>query len=153
MSHPGCSSRNAFAPAPASGSAAWTVLQILRLQIQSQIAPERHSWQRGLAMASSVWGMAEGPQVFAALAEMLDQMGRSRRSIFRFSNPDCRGCAAMMTAHETHFLQIISLVSRAETEKVERLAFLLCEANDATGLLLVAGRLSKLLPAPATVRS
>lgn len=152
MSHPGCSARSAFAPAPAPGRVSWTLLQVLRLQIQSQIAPERHSWQRGLAMASSDWGTAEGPQVFAALAEMLAQMGRSRRSIFRFSNPDCRGCAAMMTAHEALFLQIIALMSRAQPDKAERLAFLLCEANDTTGLIRVAGQLSGLLPAGTKVR-
>ncbi|ETD82878.1 hypothetical protein ACTTAF_00440 [Rhodobacter capsulatus] len=152
MSHPGCSSRNAFGPAPAPGSYPWTLLQILRLQIQSQIAPERHSWQRGLALASSVWGEIEGPQVFAALAGMLDRMGRSRRSMFRFSNPDCSGCAAVMTAHESLFLQIITLMWQRQSEKAERAAFLLCEANDISGLVQAATRLVQVLPTRAAAR-
>ena len=152
MSHPGCSSRTAFGPAPAPGSHPWALLQILRLQIQSQIAPERHSWQRGLALAASVWGRIEGPQVFAALAEMLEQMGRSRRSMFRFSNPDCSGCAAMMTAHESLFLQIVTLIWQGQVEKAERSAFLLCEANDVSGLVQAGTRLALVLPSEAAAR-
>lgn len=152
MSHPDCSPRTAFGPAPAPGSYPWALLQILRLQIQSQIAPERHSWQRGLALAGAIWGQVEGPQVFAALAGMLDRMGRSRRSMFRFSNPDCSGCAAMMTAHESLFLQIITLTLRAQDDKAERVAFLLCEGNDISGLVQAAVRLAQLLPSEAAAR-
>lgn len=150
----GCSShRSAHAKAPAGDSLAGQLLQVLRLQIQSQIQPERHGWQRGLGLAAAIWGPVQGPQVFAAVAAMLDEMGRSRRSMFRFSNPDCPGCAAAMTAHETLFLQSFTLVLNDAPDKAQRTAFLLCEGNPCPGFLAAAERLAGVIPSPLSIPS
>lgn len=145
---PCASHRAAHAKAPARDSLAGLVLQILRLQIQSHIQPERHGWQRGLALATAKFGPVEGPQVFAAIAGMLAEMSRARRSIFRFSNPDCPGCAASMTAHESLFLQCLTLVRTESPDKAERAAFLLCEANPCPGFLAATTHLAGLIPSP-----
>ena len=148
----GCPShRSAFAKAPAADSLPGHVLHILRLQIQSQIQPGRQGWQRGLGLATQVWGPVEGPQVFAAVAAMLDEMGRARRSTFRFSNPDCAGCAATMTAHEALFLQCFTFLRQAARDKAERSAFLLCEANPCPGFLAATERLARGLPSSLPV--
>jgi len=138
----------ACAKAPARDSLAGQLLQILRLQIQSQIQPERHGWQRGLALANALWGPVQGPQVFAAVAAMLEDMSRARRSIFRFSNPDCPGCAATMTAHESLFLQCFTLMRAEAPDKARRSAFLLCEANPCPGFLAATERLAGVIPSP-----
>ena len=143
--------RSGFAKAPRRDSLAGQVLQILRLQIQSQIQPERHGWQRGLGLAHALWGPVQGPQVFAAVAAMLEEMSAARRAMFRFSNPDCAGCAAMMTAHESLFLQCFTLMRAQAPDKAQRSAFLLCEANPCPGFLAAAERLAGLLPFPLSL--
>lgn len=147
------SSPRGFAAAPASGRTEWHLLQILRLQIQSHVLPDRNGWQRGLTQAQRVWGTETGPQVFAALAEMLAQMSRARRSIFEFSNPDCASCASRMTAHESLLLQSLSLLRASAPTKARAVAFLLCESNPCGGFIAAAERLTQLLHCTETVRS
>ncbi|MFD2174715.1 hypothetical protein [Rhodobacter lacus] len=152
MSDPkGCACRHIErAKAPACDDLSGQVLQILRLQIQSQILPQRRGWQRGLRLASALWGAEKGPQVFAAIAAMLDEMGRARQSIFRISNPDCPGCAATMTAHETLIVQCFRLLQSGAQDKAKRCAFLLCEANPCAVFLAMTERLVTLVPAASS---
>jgi len=122
-----------------------TVLAIARYYFRSFAEPESQAWIRSLAIARCALGEAHGPQVAVAVLDMVREMRLARRTMFRFSNPECPACANVLCETERHLMRILGAVSRAQKSEAHAHALLLCEGNDPHHLIAAAQELADLL--------
>ncbi|MEL6736478.1 MAG: hypothetical protein AAFO98_11520, partial [Pseudomonadota bacterium] len=67
--------------------------------------------------------------------DVLNEMRMSRQSSFRFSNPRCECCAAMITQDERYLVQVLQNIRNHKLSAATSTAMLLCEGNDSRGFL------------------
>jgi len=77
----------------------------------------------------------EAIKIARTLAETVDAMRLARRSCFHFGNPNCRHCAARLTAEERLFISTFAALRAGHPGTARIHALLLCEGNDPTGFL------------------
>ncbi|WP_108258227.1 hypothetical protein [Mangrovicoccus ximenensis] len=114
------------------------ILGIARHLFDTFGRPGSQSWRHAIAASERLGGP---PGLLTALVEAVEAMCLSRRSVFRFSNPNCPGCAAKLTPHERQFMACLRHVRRGEPDLAARHAFLLCEGNDTRQFLDSIGRI------------
>ncbi len=91
-------------------------------------------------------GREAAPATVFAVFHVIQQMRRSRRSCFRFSNPDCAGCAAQLCAHERLLLNTCRALARGRPDEAAAHAMILCEGNDTGPFLHEMARLARQVP-------
>ncbi|MEM1350709.1 MAG: hypothetical protein AAGF27_00105 [Pseudomonadota bacterium] len=102
------------------------VLHVARFFWQSFATPNSHAWISAMTHAERYFG---GSVAFKVLCTV-QAMRVSRVSCFRFNNPSCKGCAAIVSEHERHFMNTFMAVRAGRRGPAETHAMMLCEGND-----------------------
>ncbi|TCP60922.1 hypothetical protein EV663_10797 [Rhodovulum bhavnagarense] len=134
------------------------VLTIARLFFQSFAFPKSQAWMSAFGRAGQFLSHglvnARSRDVAFAVLGAVQEMRKARKSGFRFSNPDCRCCASLLSDHERHFLEVLRALRRGTRSQAHCAAMLVCEGNPADGLLPAMSDLATLTRArpPSTMR-
>ncbi len=110
-------------------------LAIARYQFQSFAMPELESWSRALPHADRLFGRDAAPGLVCAVQRAVHAMRCARKSVFRFSNPDCGRCAARITGHERLLMNTLRSILADRPSDAEAHAMILCEGNDTRVLI------------------
>lgn len=106
------------------------LLDIARLYWQTFAAPGSQSWIRALKQAQQQFGPSRGGEVGLMILAVVQAMRTSRSSCFRFNNPDCRFCAAIVSEHERQFMNVFRAVRGGHIGPARTHAMILCEGNN-----------------------
>jgi hypothetical protein len=122
-----------------------SVLAILRHYCASFAVPDRHGWIAAISVALADFGDDRGPAMAVAALGVLQSVRRVRRSAFRFNAADCAACSAFVTGHERQIMAALRATLRGQGEAARAHATLLCEGNDAGGVVRAMGVLADLI--------
>ncbi len=120
-------------------------LAIMRCFFSSFADPACQGWLKAARAAETCFAGDEPGARFLSLLRVVQAMRMARRSPFRFSNPDCAGCAAVLTEAERHLMLALRGARRGRLGAARAHALLLCEGGDATGLLAALDALPRAL--------
>jgi|GEM_PF-1871629 len=120
-----------------------SILQIMRLYMQSVSHPSSMAWMAALSGAETAFGPTSGPQIAARTLEVLQQVRMSRKSVFRFNSPTCPCCCQIVTEHERRFMLALDSTNSGAAAKMELI--MLCEGNDVTLALNAINHLNQLI--------
>ncbi len=126
-----------------------SVLTIARYYFVAFADPSSQAWIRASTFARCAFGEARGALVSAAVLDAVQEIRMARRTMFRFSNPECPSCASVLRECERHLLAVIAALTRGQQSEVHAHAMLLCEGNTSEGLIGAASSLASLLPQSA----
>ncbi|MEM7693093.1 MAG: hypothetical protein AAF318_01470 [Pseudomonadota bacterium] len=112
-----------------------TILAIARFYWQAFAIPESQSWLRALHLAEERFGPRLGQDIGLGVLSAVQAMRMSRRSCFQFNNPQCTGCAVIVSEHEQHFMAAFRAIRQGSLRTARTHAMILCEGNDATAML------------------
>jgi len=77
---------------------------------------------------------------------VVHEMRTSRRSCFRFSNPRCAGCSAIVTQDERYLLQLVQHARAGRKSQMASTAMMLCEGNTIDRVIRTAEGFAALFP-------
>ncbi|MDR7124759.1 hypothetical protein [Pseudotabrizicola sp. 4114] len=100
-------------------------------------------------VAHTLFGCHRGGILLAGLTAFVQTMAMSRSENFRYANPFCAGCAAVVTENELHLLSILHHSRRGATGRAMTYALFLCDARPVAALLDAAADLASLAPLTA----
>ncbi|MBL3569967.1 hypothetical protein DSD19_14860 [Rhodovulum sp. BSW8] len=124
------------------------MLTVARHFFQSFAKPQSEGWIRALAAAEQRFrpGMhaASAADMAVRLLAALQELRAARTSGFRFSNPDCPGCAARLTEQERQFMDVLIALRRGKRSKAHAAAMMLCEGNPTDSFLRAMADLAAL---------
>ncbi|MEP3844609.1 MAG: hypothetical protein ABJM43_04625 [Paracoccaceae bacterium] len=125
-------------------------LDIARLFFNTFALPSQQHWIRAFAFAELVFDYESGARLATLILKVLQSIRISRKSVFTFSNPDCPGCARILSEHERRLMIAISSVRRGRPEHARIELMMLCEGNDTTTVMEWLEELAQALPTPAS---
>ncbi len=108
----------------------YTILQLIRLYMQSVSHPQSMAWIAALTNADEAFGRIYGPQIASRTLEVLQHMRLSRRSMFSFNSPTCPSCCQIVTEHERRFMVALECAKAGLTGRANMELIMLCEGND-----------------------
>ncbi|BAQ67730.1 hypothetical protein NHU_00561 [Rhodovulum sulfidophilum] len=124
------------------------VLTVARYYFQSFAFPNSQAWINAFAKAESLFppGMARAgaSEIAVAVLAAVQQMRAARGSGFRFSNPDCPGCARILSPHERQFMEVLVALRRGRRSRAHAAAMLICEGNASETFLVAMSDLAAL---------
>ena len=123
-----------------------TLLAIMRHVFGSFANPSGHGWLRAAAIAEHRLGYEQPGELFLGAVRVVQAIRSARRSPLMFSNPDCDGCAAILTEPERPPIQALMAARRRYPGVAKTHAMLLCEGGDIEPLILALSA----LPNPPT---
>ncbi|MEM6759027.1 MAG: hypothetical protein AAF601_06065 [Pseudomonadota bacterium] len=121
-------------------------LDISRLYFSTFAEPGGQSWMRAIDRAEYVFDHQSGASIASLVLKVIQAIRRSRRSSFQFSNPDCAGCARILTEHERRLIVAISAMRRGRAERAQVELMMLCEGNDTQAVMMWLTELKLALP-------
>lgn len=127
-------------------------LDVARLFFSSFAAPNHHNWVRAFEFAEHVFDHEKGPGMAMSILKVIQAIRTSRTSVFIFSNPDCPGCARILTEHERRLVIAVACARRERFENAQLELMMLCEGNDTSPIMTWLAELSAALPAPCRAR-
>ncbi|MEO9650243.1 MAG: hypothetical protein ABJ360_04015 [Roseobacter sp.] len=107
------------------------VLEIARCYWQTFAVPQSQSWLYAISYAERHFGGTASNKILSAV----QAMRMSRISCFRFNNPVCPECAAIVSEHERQFINTFIAMRSRRRGSAETHAMILCEGNDTRSLL------------------
>lgn len=126
-------------------------LDIARLFFSTFSNPHSQNWMRAIEFAEYAFDHKQGATVAALIMKVIQAIRCSRTSNFTFSNPDCPGCARILTEHERRLVIAIGATRRKRRERAQVEMMMLCEGNETEQVLVWLGELALALPKPARV--
>lgn len=120
-------------------------LGILRCFISTFAEPQSQNWMKGFELAGTAFGAQKGPVIAALLLDLLQAIRRSRQSVFMFSNPNCAGCARILTEHERRLISAINTHRRRRPQATHLQLMMLCEGNSTETALETLDQLTSAL--------
>lgn len=123
-------------------------LDIARLFFSTFAAPQSQNWMRAFEYAEHVFDHGVGPTMAPLILKVIQSIRTSRTSVFTFSNPDCSGCARILTEHERRLMTAITSARYGRTERAHIEMMMLCEGNDTTVVMQWLSQLADALPTP-----
>lgn len=107
---------------------------------------DQAAWVTAMLGSDSFFpGLDSAEKVRRCLA-VVHEMRSSRLSVFRFSNPRCKGCSAIVTRDERYLVQLIQHARAGNASMVASSAMLLCEGNSTDRVIAVAHGFAALFP-------
>ncbi|MEM8576687.1 MAG: hypothetical protein AAGF60_02445 [Pseudomonadota bacterium] len=100
---------------------------------------DQSAWINTVLNADAFFPGPRSAETMREALRVIQHMRAARRSCFRFSNPRCPCCAAIVTADERHLIQMVQHTRATRTSLAASSAMLLCEGHDVTDLLRQAG--------------
>lgn len=114
------------------------ILAIARHYFLTFADPASQAWMRAQMLARCTFEGDHGHKVSDAVLSFVRELRMARNSSFRFSNPDCPGCANILCECERQIMGVIIAVRRNQPSSAHGHALLLCEGNNIDGLLEAA---------------
>ncbi|WP_415918957.1 hypothetical protein [Tateyamaria sp. SN6-1] len=127
-------------------------LGIARLYFSTFATPANHNWMRAIAFAENAFDHDSGANMATLVLRVIQAVRTSRTSVFMFSNPDCPGCARILSEHERRLVTTIACVRRGRHEMAQVEMMMLCEGNDTATVMAWLTELAMALPAPCADR-
>ena len=106
------------------------LLTLARCYFETFAMPETQSWMRCFDLAACHFGADTGAVVSQRLLFALQAMRCSRRSVFGFNAPHCKGCSKIMTEHERRLMTVIKSTRHKQFGTMRMELMMLCEGND-----------------------
>ncbi|WP_147112313.1 hypothetical protein [Tateyamaria sp. syn59] len=129
------------------------ILDVARCYWQTFATPQAQTWLMALHRAEVAFGSEQGPQVALEVLAAVQAMRTTRISCFRFNNPACPHCAAILSEHERQFMFVAQAIRAGRLGPARTHAMLLCEGNDTTRFIQRMSSLADALkPDIATAR-
>jgi len=143
MSAHGCDRRLAPRDTPVAAArfdeVEQTLLTVARYYFQSFAHPATEAWVKAFALAEerfpSSAAQTKASELAVALLAAVQAMRASRKSGFRFSNPDCPDCARILCEQERQFMEVLRALRQDARSRAHASALLLCEGNPTTAFL------------------
>lgn len=117
------------------------VLEVARYYWQTFAQPDTQSWFYALQRAEHSFGGGRGGEIGLEILAAVQAMRMIRMSCFRFNNPTCPGCSAIMSEHERQFMNVFRAMRDGRPGLARTHAMLLCEGNDTDPLIDRMGEL------------
>lgn len=127
------------------------VLAIARHYFLTFAEPGSHAWMRAQMLACCSFDAIHGLLIADAVLGCVREMRLARGSSFRFSNPDCPGCARILCECERQLMSLVIAIRHGRPSAAHVNAMMLCEGNDAEGLMEAVESLVEALNAAAPV--
>ncbi|MEM6890311.1 MAG: hypothetical protein AAF636_19575 [Pseudomonadota bacterium] len=99
---------------------------------------DKAAWVTAILGADSFFPHGSSAEKMRRALSVVQEMRISRKSIFRFSNPRCQTCSAIVTQDEKYLLQLIQAVRKGQISQAASTAMLLCEGNTTEQLIAAA---------------
>lgn len=96
------------------------------------------AWVMTMLSSESFFPGPDSAEKMRRSLAVVHEMRTSRRSMFRFSNPRCQGCSAIVTQDERYLLQLIQNARAGHGSQVASSAMLLCEGNSTERVIAAA---------------
>lgn len=128
-----------------------SLLTIMRYFFQSFAQPHSQGWLQAFRAADTTFPQDRAAGLAMACLTVVQNMRASRRDVFRFSNPDCPGCRAVLCTDERHLVGSVTALRHGNRALAQTHALLLCEGNDTAPMLRAAQQLANLLDDVACV--
>ncbi|MEL6100886.1 MAG: hypothetical protein AAFR68_06170 [Pseudomonadota bacterium] len=113
--------------------------------------PETSAWVYAMLSPTHFFSNGDAAEKLRRCLAVVQDMRTTRRSVFRFSNPRCADCAAIVTQDERHLLQLVQHSRAGRKSHAASSAMLLCEGYDTDGVLRAASCFADIAPAAAIV--
>ncbi|MEM6371235.1 MAG: hypothetical protein AAF727_00420 [Pseudomonadota bacterium] len=110
------------------------------------------AWVTALLGAPSFFPGDDSAETMRCALAVVHEMRTSRRSTFRFSNPRCEACAAIVTEHERHLVQMVQHARAGRGSMMASSAMLLCEGHDTARVCAAAQGFASHVGAPQRAR-
>lgn len=123
------------------------VLTAARFFFLSFAEPAGQAWLSVILASDSIFDGPQHAETMRRTCALVHEVRCSRRSTLRFSNPNCAHCAAIVTEHERHFIQMVQAVRTGNLGAARTSAMLLCEGNNDTRVLRAAHEMTGLFKA------
>ncbi|MEM6441000.1 MAG: hypothetical protein AAF763_15045 [Pseudomonadota bacterium] len=127
-------------------------LQVMRFCFTTFAQPNSQAWIGAQEWAVASAGETKGSKLAFRCMRLVQALRMSRRTPFRFSNPTCPQCRAVVTETERRLMLVVGHLQREERSAAYAEAMLLCEGSAAAPLLAAADALGELLDARAPER-
>lgn len=111
--------------------------------------PESQAWLWAIEGAKAHFPKHMASLIAIAVLDAVQEMRRSRVSMFHFNNPCCDGCARILSEHERHLMSAFVSVRQKKQGTARTSAMMLCEGNDVSGFLAALKHLADLIDAHA----
>lgn len=105
------------------------------------------AWVLAMLSSDSFFPGEDSAEKMRRSLAVVHEMRSSRRSMFRFSNPRCEGCAAIVTQDERYLLQMVQNARAGHSSRVASCAMLVCEGNATDRVIKAAYDFADLVPA------
>lgn len=121
------------------------ILQVMRYFFQSFTQPQSQGWIMAFRVALQHFPHDQAANIGLATLSVVQNMRMSRREAFRFSNPDCKSCSALLCEDERQLIGLVVATRRGQRSRAHTHALLICEGNDTVAVLNAARELSHLM--------
>ncbi|WP_370212163.1 hypothetical protein [Roseovarius sp.] len=126
-------------------------LETIRHMLHSFAAPQSQAWMTAVRCADAGFAPATGPLIATQAMRYIDEVRKSRISVFHFNSAACPPCAAVLTEHERRLMLALHWARRGHPARARLELMLLCEGNEIAHAMARLTALSRALPAPADV--
>lgn len=123
------------------------ILAVARFYWQAFAVPESQSWLLASDTCRRTFPEDVACRIATAVLDSVLAMRRSRSSCFHFNNPNCPGCAEILSEHERQFMNVFSAVHAHRKGPARTHAMILCEGACSDDFLASLAELSSMLPA------
>lgn len=118
------------------------MLAIFRQFLLAYTDVKQLHWERAFEITVTAYGTKDGPNIAFALLKVLQAVRTERRTVFRFVNPCCENCAALLSDYERHLMRTISFVRKGDMTSAQMEALILCEGFDTRPTLQAVNELN-----------
>ena len=129
------------------------VLQVLRFICVTYAKPQAHSWEQALAMAADAFGPAVGGEVAVAVMQLMRAIRVTRRTTFRFRDPNCACCRTRLSDVEAKVITLVRAARKDPLRPARVDALILTEGGPTAAVLAEADRLAGVLERRLTARA
>lgn len=112
--------------------------------------PETCAWVHAVLSPTSFFSDGNAALKLRRSLAVVQEMRCARRSVFRFSNPRCLACSAIVTQDERHLLQLVQYSRAGRKSHAASSAMLLCEGHDTRDVLRAAELFAEVTSSKAT---
>ena len=103
------------------------------------------AWLTAILASDSIFPGGKSAEKMRRSLSIVHEMLTSRKSMFRFSNPRCQVCSAIVTKDERYLLQMVQFARQGATSRLTSSAMLLCEGNAIDRVVAAALDLAELV--------
>lgn len=126
----------------------FSVLQATRFFFTTFSAADPNAWVSAFLSADRFFPGSDSAETMRRVLVFVEEMRRARRSLFRYSNPRCEGCAGIVTYDERLLISVVQYLRARQHSKAASSALLLCEGEQHERFLAAGHALAQMFASP-----